>query len=141
MSNKKQSKAGSRSSKRKKRSRCQRINNLDGSYTIKLNERASSALKQQLQSFKDTFGRDPEPKEPIFFDPKYTDKPRPYTEESMGELWQDFIEAAGKAGIDPAMLYAMEQTERIVTAENAHLLTEAELAEWDEAIAEYRRNN
>ena len=59
----------------------------------------------------------------------------------MGHM--EHIEAAmvdlmKQAGIDPALIYAYEKTGRIVTEENKNKLTDAELAEWDEAVDEYR---
>lgn len=47
-------------------------------------------------------------------------------------------EAMSHAGIDPAYAYAMRKTGRIVTTENQHLLTKADIQEWKDAVEEYR---
>lgn len=43
------------------------------------------------------------------------------------------------AGLPPELRYAAQKTGRIVSVENEHLLSEEELLEWDEAVAEYLR--
>lgn len=43
------------------------------------------------------------------------------------------------AGVRPEILYAFDKTGRVVTDENAALLTVEDLAEWQAAIDEYRR--
>jgi hypothetical protein len=47
------------------------------------------------------------------------------------------VQAMKEAGIDPALIYAYEQTGRLVTEDNRRLLSEADLAEWDAPIEEY----
>ena len=42
-----------------------------------------------------------------------------------------------KAQINPAIIYAAEQTGRLVTEENEHLLSDIELDEWNADIEEY----
>ncbi len=44
-----------------------------------------------------------------------------------------------RAGTPPHIDYAAQKTGRIVTAENQHLLSEDELAEWNAAVEEYRQ--
>jgi len=41
-------------------------------------------------------------------------------------------------GIDPAFAYAFRKTGLLPTEENIHLLTTAELTEWNDAIAEFK---
>jgi hypothetical protein len=47
------------------------------------------------------------------------------------------VQAMKAAGIDPAIIYAYEKTGRLVTEDNQHLLSEADLDEWQAAIEEY----
>ncbi len=47
------------------------------------------------------------------------------------------IEAMRAAGIRPALVYAYERTGLIVTHENRHLMSAADLDEWEDSIAEY----
>jgi hypothetical protein len=48
------------------------------------------------------------------------------------------VEGLKRAGVDPALVYAFEQTGRLVTEDNQHLLTDDDLQEWQEAVAAYR---
>ena len=57
---------------------------------------------------------------------------------------QEHVEAkiAGmlrEAGIDPAKVYAFEQTGMLVTTENKDKIADEDLAAWDRAVDEYRR--
>jgi len=51
------------------------------------------------------------------------------------------VEALRAAGVRPALIYAYERTGLIVTRENRHLMSAADLDEWDDAIAEYEERN
>ena len=44
-------------------------------------------------------------------------------------------------GCDPAIVYAARKTKRIVTQANRKNLTPAQLAEWNDAVDEYRSMN
>lgn len=44
-------------------------------------------------------------------------------------------------GVDPAIIYAYEKTGRLITEENHHLLSDADLAEWNDAIEEHERKH
>ena len=58
----------------------------------------------------------------------------------LGEqIWKSLLEAAGNSGIDPAIVYAMDKTGRIVTEANLEFLTDSELQEWNDAVNEYRQ--
>ena len=46
-----------------------------------------------------------------------------------------------EANVRPEIIYAYQKTGRLVTEENAQLLSTEELAEWDAAVDEYRRNS
>jgi len=48
------------------------------------------------------------------------------------------MEVFRRAKTPPHIFYAAQKTGRIVTAENQHLLSNEELAEWDAAVAENR---
>ena len=63
--------------------------------TIALPPQAVVALKQQLQNFRDKFGREPGPRDPVFFDPD-ADTPIALTPERFDAL---FYEACSKARI------------------------------------------
>src|SRR4051794_8901940 len=48
-------------------------------------------------------------------------------------------EAMRATGIDPALVHAFEQTGLLVGEDNRHLIPPDALAEWDRAVADYRR--
>jgi hypothetical protein len=83
-------------------------------------------LMEQRQRFVERYGREPGPDDPVFFD-----MPHPELVE------HEMVQAMKAAGLDPAFIYAFEKTGRLVTEQNQHLLTDADLAEWDAAIQEY----
>ncbi len=62
----------------------------------KLDQESYEAIVQQLKLFKEKFGREPGPKDPIFFDPD-CDVPTPL---SGAKLKRGLIEAARKAGLN-----------------------------------------
>jgi hypothetical protein len=95
--------------------------------SIPLNQEMLAILEEQRQRFIQNYGREPGPNDPIFFD-----MPHPEHLEHMT------VEALKAAGLDPAIIYAYEKTGRLVTDDNQHLLSEADLAEWEAAIEEYQ---
>jgi hypothetical protein len=56
--------------------------------------------------------------------------------ESQEETWRALVQAARESGIDPALVYAMNKTGRIVTEQNMRFLTDADIQEWNEAVDE-----
>ena len=103
---------------------------------VPLNAEAQGAIQEQLRKFREKFGRDAGPEDPIFFDPD-ADTPQPISKAGLDEMTGQILSAAGKAGIRPELIYAMRKTGRIVTESNQHLLTDEELQEWQDAIEEY----
>ena len=77
------------------------------------------------------------PDDPLFFDPSVT-VPQFLSDESTDEIWKSSFQAAGDSGIDPAIVYAMNKTRRIVIETNVQFLTDA-LQEWNDAVYEYRQ--
>ena len=63
---------------------------------VKINNELAEAMEKQLKNFKEKFGREMGPDDPIFFDPD-CDVPMPLTE---AKLRKELIEAARKAGLD-----------------------------------------
>jgi integrase len=105
--------------------------------TIPLNAEAQRAIQEQLRKFREKFGRDAGPEDPIFFDPD-ADTPQPISKAVLDEMTGHILSAAGKASVRPELIYAMRKTGRIVTESNQRLLTDDELQEWQDAIEEYR---
>jgi hypothetical protein len=83
------------------------------------------ALAKQREKFIAKFGREPGPDDRIFFD---------LDEDALRE---STVQAMRAAGIRPALIYAHERTGLIVTSQNRHLISAADLDEWDDAVAEY----
>ena len=105
---------------------------------IPINRETAEIIAQQKKLFREQFGRDPGPEDPLFFDPGVA-TPQFLSDESADEVWSSLLQAAGGSGIDPALVYAMNKTGRIVTQQNMRFLTDADLQEWNDAVDEYHR--
>jgi integrase len=103
---------------------------------VPLDRETVKLLQEQIARFKEKFGREPGPDDPVFFDPE-ADIPRPLSDRQMQQAEQNLHEAALKVGINPALVYAMRKTGRIVTTRNRQFLSDEELEEWNNAIDEY----
>lgn len=100
--------------------------------------RIADLLAQTRTAFREKFGRDPEPGDPLFFDPD-ADVPQELSAEKIEDTWKDLCDHAASQGIPPELVHAMRKTGRVVTEQNMHLLEPDELAEWQDAVDEYRR--
>lgn len=120
-----------------KKSRLKRERRQSGR-TVEINEELKTALEQQLRNFREKFGRDPGPGDPVFFDPD-SDTPQPMTSKQIEEIGQEINSAMGDAGIEPALIYAAQKTERFTPpSEEAYdAWSPEEKAEWQAAIDEY----
>ena len=105
----------------------------NGTKTIPVSEETMELLKKQQAAFRQKFGREPGPNDPIFFDPD-ADRPQPMNVETYKEA---MIRVMGDAGLPGDLIYAFQKTGRLVSEENQEFLTDAELKEWNDAIAEY----
>ena len=103
----------------------------------KLDDKSLAVFNEQKERFIAKFGREPGPGDPVFFDP---DHPTPRRLQ-LEPVEAGVVASMRKAGIAPHLIHAYEKTGRLVTESNKHLLTEEELAEWDEAIDDYFRKN
>ena len=89
-------------------------------------------MLDQRQRFVNKFGREPDPSDPVFFDPD-ADTPRQISEEMINS---EMLKALAAAGVDPAVVYAYNKTGLLVSEENMHLLSAEELTEWQQAVEE-----
>lgn len=94
--------------------------------SVPISDEMANLLQEQRQKFVEKHGREPGPKDKLFFD-----MPHPEHLEHM------MVEDMKKAGINPAIIYAFEKTGRLVTEDNQNLLSDADLDEWQAAIDEY----
>ena len=90
-------------------------------------------LEIQRQRFVETFGREPGPKDPIFFDPSKS-TPTAFDEREFDDL---IVEEMKKAGLPGQFIYAYQKVGRVVMAGNENKLTDLDLAEWTAAVEEY----
>jgi len=102
--------------------------------TVKLDPESMDMLQQQLQAFREKFGREPGPDDPIFFDPD-ADTPQPFR---LEKFLEKSTEAMVAAGTRPEIIFAHRKTGGlIVTEENQEKLSAEDIAEWEAAIDEY----
>lgn len=95
--------------------------------SVPISDDMADILDQQRQNFV-KHGREPGPDDPIFFDAPPVEQIEFQTDQAMK-----------KAGIDPAFIHAYEKTGGLlVTEENKHLISDKDLAAWQDAIEEYR---
>jgi hypothetical protein len=109
-----------------------------GSGFVPIAEVTRQALVKQLSAFREKFGRDPSPDDPVFFNPD-ADSPEPVTSAQLDALDHKMIEAMVEVGIPAEVIYAYKKIGRIVTQENEHLLSDQDREEWDAALGEYER--
>jgi hypothetical protein len=105
---------------------------------IPINHETAEIIAQQKKLFREQFGREPGPDDPLFFDPSVA-VPQFLSDESTDEIWKRLLQAAGDSGIDPAIVYAMNKTGRMVTEANLEFLSDWELQEWNDAVNEFRQ--
>jgi len=96
------------------------------SKSVPLSDELAQIIEEQRQRFVAQFGREPSPDDHVFFDASHLER-----------VEHEMVQAMKQAGIDPAKIYAFEKTGRLVTEDNLHLLSDADLAEWQAAIEEY----
>jgi hypothetical protein len=94
-------------------------------------------LKALDEPFRSKFGREPGPGDPLFFDPD-ADQPQPPTAVQQKVIIGAIHQIMLNTGIDPAFAYAFRKTGLLLTEDNIHLFTAAELAEWDGATNEFK---
>jgi hypothetical protein len=90
-------------------------------------------VQKQIRSFREKFGREPGPKDPLFFNPDSL-RPEPFR---LEEFQQDTEAAMVLAGIRPEIIYAHKKTGLILTEDNYSKVPPSALAEWEAAIQEY----
>jgi hypothetical protein len=105
---------------------------------IPIDDTTAEAIAEQKRLFREKFGREPGPDDPLFFNPESA-VPEFLSVESQEETWSALVQAAGESGMDPALVYAINKTGRIVTEQNMKFLTDADLQEWNDAVDEYHQ--
>jgi len=98
------------------------------------------ALQNQLQRFRDKFGREPGPEDPLFFNPDKDEPTFMDPEKGRADYYAEVHAAFAKAGLDPAIADAWEELDYIVTESNQHTFTAMEVQAWEEAVERARGN-
>jgi hypothetical protein len=80
------------------------------------------AIEALRQDFRERFGRDPGPDDPVFFDPS-AEEPRTLDEDGEALFIAMSEMAMRRAGIDPSLIYASRKTGLLVTERNQHLVS------------------
>jgi hypothetical protein len=93
---------------------------------------SDAILEAQLEAFREKFGRDPGPGDPVFFDPD-KDVPTQMAAFPDDELMAEFIEL----GAQPQHVYAYKKTGLMGLDHTVSGWPAQELQEWRAAIKEY----
>ncbi|MEW2545869.1 hypothetical protein AB0910_08835 [Streptomyces sp. NPDC047002] len=121
----------------------ERIWNADGSSVVRIltetpeGQLVRDAHQAQLRAFKDKFGREPVPGDPLFFDPD-VDEPTRLSEEYFDDMMLEMAENAAEIGIDPAFLHASREVGYMVTEMNRNMFTVAEVLAFTRAVERHR---
>ena len=94
--------------------------------SMPLSDEMKDLFDEQRHAFVEEHGREPGPGDLVFPN-------MPHFEHMEHEM----IEIMKKAGLDPAIIHAVEKTGRFVTEANQHLLSDMDMDEWNAAIEEY----
>ncbi|MFJ6217008.1 hypothetical protein ACIQGZ_27305 [Streptomyces sp. NPDC092296] len=122
----------------------ERIWDADGSSVVRISadtphgQKLQEALEGQHDAFREKFGREPEPGDPLLFDPD-ADEPTRLTREYFDNLMLDMAERAVEMGIDPAFLHAWREVGYVVTQETRSMFTTAEVLAFKRALARHRQ--
>jgi hypothetical protein len=101
---------------------------------VAITERTQEILENQRLRFREKFGRDPGPSDPVFFDP---DAPDPVPMSAV-MVEAETIEAMRKAGTPPQIIYAYRRTGGLLLREDMREhWPQDRVKEWDDAINEY----
>lgn len=110
---------------------------MDKSFTtIKLSPEMKAQIESSREEFIATFGRAPRPDEPMLWKVGPDGEPAAMTEDDVNDVMLNLLREIGAPG---EVIYAFEQTGRLVTSQNRHLLNHRERRQWDGAIKDYRR--
>jgi hypothetical protein len=97
----------------------------------------AEALEESRRAFREKFGRDPGPDDPVFFD-RDADEPRPMTNMGWQAGFAEMQEAAARSGLDPAYIAAWQEVGYFVTDANQHLFSAVEVRAYLDAVARHQ---
>ncbi|MGW0648627.1 hypothetical protein ACWD4T_07460 [Streptomyces umbrinus] len=128
-----------------RRSDCsiERIWNADGSSVIRistdtpLGQELKQGLESQIDAFREKFGREPAPGDPLFFNLD-ADEPTRMTKDDFDEILLRMAERAAEMGVDPAFFHAWREVGYVVTEETRSGFTTAEVIAFNRALARHQ---
>lgn len=120
----------------------QRVRLPDGSVQVTLPQGSvplqfTEAVERLRADFRAHFGRDPEPGEPLYFDPAAAE-PTPLDEQAMEAVVGELASSAKAAGLDPAYLLAVNDVGYMVTEDTTHLFTAHEVEAYLDAVERHQ---
>lgn len=101
--------------------------------TIEMSPEMEAAVVEQLARFREKFGREAGPDDPLFFDPDF-DVPTPLT---AVKIENAVVEGMIAVGIDPKFIYAYQQAGVLVTEDNIDKVDDAAIQDWTDAVNRY----
>ena len=109
---------------RKNRRRTQRVTK------IAITERTREILEAQQQRFREKFGRDPGPSDPVFFNP---DAPEPVPMSAV-KLQAETVETMRKAGTPPQIIYGYKRTGGLLLREDMRARSRQRVEQRDQRV-------
>ena len=100
-----------------------------------LPDELSEHFEQLCKDFKNIFGHEPPANMTFAEIAEKIGNPFP----SQEEMTDGIAQTMQSAGIPGQIIYAYKKTGLIVTETNQHMISESDLAEWNQAIDEYKR--
>ena len=97
---------------------------------VPLSDELGDQLARHMEDLSGDLGRELEPDDSVFPD-------LPHSE----HIEHGLVEAMKSSGVDPALIYAFEQTGLLVSDENRHLISPRDMEQWESAVSEYREQN
>ncbi|MFD8705696.1 hypothetical protein ACFV1W_24330 [Kitasatospora sp. NPDC059648] len=101
--------------------------------------RPPELIRRRLDVFREKFGREPGPDDPLFFGPD-ADEPRPMPEERITTMLDEVADIAEQAGIDPAFIHAWRDLGYVVTEDTRHLFSAAEVQAFSDTVKSHQND-
>ena len=95
------------------------------------------AVEIQVGLFREKFGRDPAPDDLLFFDPD-ADEPAPLSKEKWDTQLTEMADRAAEVGIDAAFVHAWRDVGYVITSDNQHMFSAAEVQAYEDAVLRHR---
>ncbi|GAJ79227.1 hypothetical protein NBRGN_004_00900 [Nocardia brasiliensis NBRC 14402] len=100
--------------------------------TVRVDPDLKEALRALEDSFREKFGRDPNPDDPVLFDPDQA-MPTPISETALSDIWQSIADNTTDRRIS-AFVLAAKEVGYLVTEDNEELFSQDEREAFYEAV-------